>query len=393
MRRVEIHSLGTENFRNLAGPPAEFHPGLNLIVGDNGQGKTSLLEAIALLAGRIPFRGASIDEVRSVGAEAAFVSGRWGAVLNPDRSAKGGDVLGLRVQDGKREHFLNGEKIGRLRARRLLPSVFLTAEDLGRLTGPPARRRAALDRVALSLEARHGSNLNAYETARVAKTRLLGAESADAAAIRAFEEVMASSGSQVAIARQRAARKLAQAFRRQAGALGSSFPDLSLRLRSDFPEGADEATLRADFESRMVSAAPEERRRGRCLVGPHRDDVEVLTGDAPVVERASSGENRTLVLAWTLAEADVLLEQSDSPPLVAFDDFDSEWDPRALDRFAEAVPAGTQLFLTSARPEAVRSLPLPPGSLFRMENGRVRRDGILGGGRAPSRLRTAEGTR
>ncbi len=390
---MEIHSLSTENFRNLAGPPAEFHPGLNLIVGDNGQGKTSLLEAIALLAGRIPFRGSAIDEVLSSGTTAAVIAGRVRAPLPADRPAEARDVLGVRIQEGRREHFLNGEKIGRLRARKLLPSVFLTTEDLGRLTGVPAGRRAALDRVALALECGHGANVKTYESARSAKTRLLGAESAEPATLHAFERIMADAGTRVAIARRRAAERLAPAFRRHAGALRSPFPDLSLRLRSDLPELGDETTLRTAFEERMLALAHEERRRGRCLVGPHRDDVEVMNGSVPVAGRASSGENRTLVLAWTLAEADVIENETDAPPLVAFDDFDSEWDPGALDRFAEAVPAGTQLFLTSARPEAVRGLPLPPGNLFRMENGRVRRDGILGGGRGPAQQRWAEGAR
>jgi DNA replication and repair protein RecF len=390
---VEIHSFSTENFRNLAGPPAEFHSGLNLIVGDNGQGKTSLLEAIALLAGRIPFRGSAVDEVLSSGTTVAIVAGRFGETLPADWPTAIRDVLGVQIQEGRREHFLNGEKIRRLRARRLLPSVFLTAEDLGRLTGAPAGRRAALDRVALALEKGHGANLKEYESARAAKTRLLGAESADRAARKAFETIMAAAGARVALARRRAAGRLAPAFRRHADALQSPFSDLSLRLKSDLPETGDETDLRTALEERMVAAAVDERRRGRCLVGPHRDDVEVMNGSVPVAGRTSSGENRTLVLAWTLAEADVLQSETGAPPLVAFDDFDSEWDPGALDRFAEAVPAGTQLFLTSARPEAVRSLPLPPGGLFHMENGRIRRDGILGGGRGPARQRRAEGVR
>jgi DNA replication and repair protein RecF len=390
---VEIHSLSTENFRNLSGPPAEFHPALNLIVGDNGQGKTSLLEAIALLAGRIPFRGATIDEVLSCGDAGAVIAGRLRETPVDGIPDPGRNVLGLKVQDGKREHFLNGEKIGRLRARHLLPSVYLTAEDLGRLTGAPAARRSALDRVALSLEGRHGTNLRAYETARAAKTRLLRGDDADPAAIHAFERIMAETGARVAVARRHAAEKLSPVFRQHADALRSPFPDLSLLLKSDLPASGDEEGVQAMFEERMQAAGPDERRRGRCLVGPHRDDVEVLDGDRPVAGRASSGENRTLILAWTLAEADLLLEENGVPPLVAFDDFDSEWDPGALDRFAEALPAGTQLFLTSARPEAVRGLPLPPGGLFRMENGRLRRDGILGGARGPAHLRVAEGAR
>jgi DNA replication and repair protein RecF len=390
---VEIHTLNTENFRNLAGPPAEFHPALNLIVGDNGQGKTSLLEAIGLLAGRVPFRGASIDEVLSGGAAEAVVAGKLVPGGTGSPAGRTPEVLGLRIQEGKREHFLGGEKIGRLRARQLLPTVYLTAEDLSRLAGEPAPRRAALDRVALALEGRHGANLRAYESARASKTRLLRDEKPDPAAIHAFERIMAETGARVAAARRRAAGELSPAFRRHADLLRSPFPSLSLLLRSDLPSSGDEAALRQAFEERMEAAGPEERRRGRCLVGPHRDDVEAVSDGRPVAGRASSGENRTLVLAWTLAEAEILHGVRGAAPLVAFDDFDSEWDPGALDRFAEAVPAGTQLFLTSARPEAVRGLPLPEGGLFRMEAGRLRRDGILGGARGPARLRLAEGAR
>jgi DNA replication and repair protein RecF len=388
---VEIQSLSTESFRNLAGPPTEFHPGLNLIVGDNGQGKTSLLEALALVAGRMPFRGSSLDEVLLPGATAAVVAARLGATGPAEWPTGTREVLGVQIQEGRRDHFLNGEKIRRLRARKLLPSVFLTAEDLGRLTGPPAGRRAALDRVALALQKEHAASLKEYESARAAKTRLLASELADAVAVQAFGTIMAAAGARVAVARRRAAEVLAPAFRRHADALSSPFRELSLLLRSDLPVSGDEPSLRAALEERMAAAAADERRRGRCLVGPHRDDVEVMNGKGPVAGRASSGENRTLVLAWTLAEADVLHGEAGAPPLVAFDDFDSEWDPGALDRFAEAVPAGTQLFLTSARPEAVRGLPLPPGGLFRMESGRLRRDGILGGGRGPARQLRAEG--
>jgi recombinational DNA repair ATPase RecF len=81
----------------------------------------------------------------------------------------------------------------------------------------------------------------------------------------------------------------------------------------------------------------------------------------------------------------LMREASGSAPLLAFDDFDSEWDPGVLSAFAEALPEEGQIFLTSARPDAVRGLPLPAGGLYRMERGRLQREGILGAGRLEAR--------
>src|SRR5450756_1447441 len=96
--RVEIVSLSTEGFRNLLNGKVELHPRLNLIVGDNGQGKTNLLEALALVSGRSSFR--------------------------------------------TREQYRDGKRVTRLSAARSLPAVFLTARDFSRRSGPPAERRA-----------------------------------------------------------------------------------------------------------------------------------------------------------------------------------------------------------------------------------------------------------
>ncbi len=107
------------------------------------------------------------------------------------------------------------------------------------------------------------------------------------------------------------------------------------------------------------------------------------------MERASSGESRTLLLAWTLAELSLVERASDGRPILAFDDFDSEWDPSVLTSFAEALPEDGQIFLTSAREDAVRALPLPAGGIYRMRKGRLSREGILGAGRSVARVRRA----
>lgn len=372
---MEILSLTTEAFRNLEPVRIELHPRLSLVVGDNGQGKTNLLEAVALAAGRAPFRGPDLRAVPADGAGAAL------ATLRLDDRGEGA-VLGLEVRDGRREHFRDGARIPQLLARELLPSVFLTAEDLLRLSGPARDRRRALDRAAQALARDHAAALSAYERARGAKARLLSTSpSPDTVAVEVFEETMAVQGARVAVRRREARSRLESEITRASERVCARPTRLALPLVSDLPAEGDEASFAEGLRRAFAARRDAERAAGRCLVGPHRDDVTLLDGGVPAVGRASSGETRTLVLAWTLAEVALLSGRTGRAPFLAFDDFDSEWDPAALRRFASSLPRDGQVLLTSARPEAVRGLPFPDGALLRVSGGRVRGEGTTGGGR------------
>ncbi len=389
---MDITALSTEGLRNLAGGRIEFHPQLNLVVGDNGQGKTNLLEALALVTGRPSFRAADTAEVLRAGETRAILAA---GVRRPEAApADRGGVLGARLAAGTRETFWNGERISRLAASRLAPVVFLTTRDLARYSGPPAERRRALDRAAQARDETYGRLHLAYEKARAAKGRLLAGRSRfDDDELAVYEEAMAEAGAGVALSRRETLRRLEETLADRAARLGSPFAGLTLALESDLPAAGDQETFRAALLSAMRERAAEERRAGRCLVGPHRDDVILSSGGTPVAARASSGENRTLVLAWTLAEMELLARALGTAPALAFDDFDSEWDPDVLAVFAEALPENAQVFLTSARPEAVRGLPLPAGVLFRIARGRLAREGILGAGRAATGRRARAGER
>ena len=388
---MEITALTPDGFRNLAGGRIEFHPRLNLIVGDNGQGKTNLLEALAVVTGRPSFRTSELSEALRAGEPRGLLTAKLHRPEGPPADRDG--LLGVRLSVGSREQFWNGERISRLHASRLAPVVFLTARDLTRYGGPPAERRRALDRASQALDPDYGRDLVAYEKARVSKARLLGARSRfDADELAVYEEAMAVSGGRVAATRRRAVRILESLLSESAARLRSPFASLRLEIASDLPADGDAGSLAATLRARMGERAAEERRAGRCLTGPHRDDVVLTSAGAAVTTRASSGENRTLVLAWTLAEIALVGEAVGTAPALAFDDFDSEWDPGVLAAFAEALPEDAQVFLTSARPEAVRGLPLPAGVLFRMSRGRLAREGILGAGRAGAgdRIRAGE---
>jgi DNA replication and repair protein RecF len=387
---VEILSLSTEGFRNLASSRVELHPRLNLVVGDNGQGKTNLLEALVLVSGRPSFRTHDLSEARQHLAARAVVSVR---LRDDGGDPRSDSTLGFVYADGAREQYRDGKRVTRLTAARSLPAVFLTARDLARLSGPPAERRRALDRAALALRPEHARALLAYERACAAKTRLLSlGVRFDADELAVYEAALAEAGGLVAMARREARARLEREIARHADDLGSPFRNISLELASDLPAGGDAREMSAALAALLRGHKAEERRAQRCLVGPHRDDIVLRADGVSLASRASSGETRTFLLAWTLAEM-ALMAGGGRTPLLGFDDFDSEWDPCVLGAFAEALPEEGQVFLTSARPEAVRGLPLPAGLIYRMAGGRIAREGILGAGRSRERRAVGAGPR
>ncbi len=380
---MEILTLTTDAFRNLASTKLEFHPRLNLVVGDNGQGKTNLLEALALVSGRASFRTRDLAEARTHLAPRTVLSAR----VREGGDARTDTTLGLVLSAGGREHYRDGNRITRLTAARSLPAVFLTARDLARLSGPAAERRRAIDRAALAVDPEHARALAHYEKARASKTRLLALSPRfDADEMAVYEATLAETGGRLAVTRRRTRARLEREITRAAAALGSPFRDLALELVSDLPAEGDAALMTEALAALQKEKKADERRAQRCLAGPHRDDAVLRAEGVPVAARASSGETRTFLLAWTLAELTLMAEATGNPPVLAFDDFDSEWDPRVLGAFAEALPEDGQIFLSSARPDAVRGLPLPSGALYRMAAGRLSREGILGAGRAGARV-------
>ena len=359
-----IGTLSVESFRNLAPARLRFHPRLNLLVGKNGQGKTNVLESLALVSGRASFRTADLADVVREGENDATVT--VGLAGEP------AGELAARIGKGRREHFWNGRKVSRVEASRRLPLVALTSADLGRLGGPPADRRRALDRVAVAHEPSLAAEHRRYEKARADRVALLGAPGRpDRDALAAYEELLSSAGAAIAASRRRWAGPLGRRIEENARLLGLPYGEISLRLVSELPAEAPLPLLADALRAGLRLREESERRAGRALFGPHRDDLVLLSGTLPLAARASSGEARALDLAAALAERSLLAEACGRLPVFAFDDFDSEWDPDVLARFARALPDDGQVFLTSARERAARELPLPVGAVWRVEAGRL----------------------
>jgi DNA replication and repair protein RecF len=366
---LRVDRLLLEDFRNYERAEVELDPHLNVVVGPNAQGKTNLLEAVYCLAGSGSPRGPEPALVRD-GAERALIHAeitRGTRTVRVDMELRPG--RGLRA-------LLNRTPVGGTRAlRELSAAVFFGPDELSLIKGSPDGRRRFLDDLIVKL--RPGRETVRREWDRVQKQRnaLLKSAPRGGAAGRSarstlevWDEAFCRAGSHLAAARLEALGMLLPfARKRYEGIAGRG--RMSLAYASgwldaagaedaiSYPEGIDEAALRAALEVALDEVRDKEFERGVSLVGPQRDDVIVrlasTSGDGPMLEArayASQGDQRTAALALKLAEHDLLTEVLGDEPILLLDDVFSELDAARRSYLLETVEQKAQTIISSAEP-------------------------------------------
>ena len=346
---LRIEGLALRGWRNLR--PTTIRPGpvFNVVHGDNGAGKSNLLEALAYLGALKSFRGARTDDLIGLGEDAAAVDAKVSGEAAPRRFrvALGRGVPRRLQLDGKRPRALGAW-------HQALQLVLFHPGDLGLAAGPPEPRRAFLDRILEQLDAAYGRALQSYGKALRSRNRLLKDEDADPRQIRAYDQVLAQAGAIVGQARAAMVDDLAPraeaAFREVAGEVLPLVVRYAPKVAPE-PEAIREALAR-DFAK--------DRARGFTGAGPHGDElaleVRAGTGDATQTARhhASQGQQRALVLALKVAELQLLTARTGRVPVLLLDDVSSELD-RSRNRrfFALLRTLGGQVFLTTTHPEFI----------------------------------------
>jgi DNA replication and repair protein RecF len=325
------------SFRNLSPDPVFFGSGLHVVAGENGQGKTNLLEAAALVCGQRSFRRA-LPAACSPDGESYSASAEIEGVA-PER---------IRVEwaRGGRRRFFRGEKAAGFReVSELAPAVFLAPEHRELVCGSPDARRRFLDRLVLSCRPAAGEDLARYARALTERNALLSrvppAAQGSPDELEAWTEELAVSGAAVRRHRAEALAEWRGFFEQLARDAGAEYAS----IRADYPAGDETVeTLRANCE-RMLSI---ERRRGHSLCGPHRDELLWTRAGRAFASEASSGEaHRTAALA-KLAEWRAVARARGQNPLFAADDFDAGLSRASVESFLEALPPSDQTILTTA---------------------------------------------
>lgn len=357
-----VKRFAARGFRNLA--DLELEPGarFNVVHGDNGQGKTNLLEALDYLSTLRSFRGAAPAELILHGAEAAVLAARieTGPTTREER---------VRLAHGSpREVLIDGRRVrARSGPQGLLPAVLFHPGDVGLVSGSPERRRALLDRALAQLDATFSSTAAAYDRALRSRNRLLRPERVDARAVHAYDEILAAAGAVIGRARAALVDDLAPRVSAIYGEITGE--DDALRLRYAPRVEPEVERLR----KALADALDRDQARGFTADGPHADDLEIALEGRGARRFASQGQQRAAALALKVAELGALEARSGRVPLLLLDDVSSELDAsRSRRLFACLARLGGQVFLTTTHPGLI---PLDRDRTdFRMARGVVERD-------------------
>jgi DNA replication and repair protein RecF len=374
---VYLSRLHLRNWRNAAEQVLELPPGGVAIIGDNGQGKTNLLEAIYYLEIFRSFRGAPDEQLVRFGEEVFRVEG---VLRDPAGGADRTLAAAFERRRRKKKVTVNGAEPARLGdALGLVGAVIFSPADVELVAGGPGERRRFLDIVLSLAEPGYLAALQRYRHALFQRNTLLR-QGREAALVHAFDETLVATGSRVAAARARWVAERAASFAEhyarvaggQPGALGF-VP--SIDLDEPTPRAEDVA---AAFRERLARVAEREVARGMTLAGPHRDDLRFTTTGAdgqPLDLRTygSGGQQRTAAIALRMVEAETIRETRGRESVILLDDVFAELDPGRSRRIIEWIDAaeGGQVILTSPKPGDIE---IHGGALpqWRMENGEVR---------------------
>lgn len=349
--------LTARDFRNLE--PLTWQPegGSHLLLGGNGAGKTSLLEAVYVLATTRSFRASQIADCARHGASSFHLE----AEVETDRRTS----LAVGLSDGQRFRALNGKITPLAEHLAVLPVVAWTAAaEAEVLVGAPKARRRFMDRGVVGLRPASLEILGRYREALRQKRGLLLSD--DNAGIEIWNEMLAATAADVIALRHQYVELLKVELARVVEASGLPFPPVELRYRSSPTNGLEGKEAIAESLERIVDR---ERRRQTPLLGPHRDELEILWGGHEIRRVASAGERKSLSLMLLAAHGRVL-EEAGRSPVYLLDDVDAELATATLASVWKIFSHARQLFATSNRPQVW--LTLDVGRVWEMEKGVLR---------------------
>lgn len=366
---MRVDALQLEGFRNYSGLYAQFHSGINVIYGENAQGKTNLLEAVDYMAAAKSHRTRSDQELISFGQE---FGGITSLVWSQGRQFK---LEALFRRGGRRQLKRNDVKLkSAAELSGILTTVLFCPEDLYLIREGAATRRKFLDTSISHLRPRYAKALSEYNRLYEHKTRILRdwKEKPDLLApLDDFNVRMARTGAVLIHYRAHYVRKLKE----YAPAIHLDFSggreELGLHYQT-VKEVENPEAQPSDLFPKLM--AQQDRLRGAeleartCLAGPHKDDLIVSLNGISAKTYGSQGQTRTAALSLKLAEREIAFHDIGEYPVLLLDDVLSELDPRRQEFVLNRIKGG-QVFITCCEDEKLESM--EEGRVFHIHNGAI----------------------
>ena len=365
-----LESLEVHNFRNLSGKVV-WGSGLNIIYGDNGQGKTNWLEAIYLLATTKSFRTQRLQETIRFEEDLAVVRGRVAQSLEVHRDMQ------VNLRGATKSISINGKREPVTRYLGQLHAIAFTADELNIVRGGPDARRKFLDRGVVSLHPSYVKTLADYNHVIKQKNRLLQDASESELSfertvelIAPWNEQLVTLSTEIHRARLDYVRRLNEVLERRL----FEKEDIGIRYVSALEGKGNLDDYEALIAERLQFRLQAEIASGYALIGPHRDDLEILFDGRDMRAFGSSGQQRSALIILDLANVSVYYSWHNEYPLFLIDDVDAELDRKRINRLLEYLKGRTQTFITTSKESLVEQF-VEQANIYRVSKGVVMENG------------------
>lgn len=379
---MHVQTLSLKHFRNYSETCIHFQPGVNIFIGENGAGKTNLLEALVLL---------SLAKSPRAGADKQWIM--WGkndASIHAQISGKHTlRTLTLQYMNGHKQGYANEQRITRLMDFvGHLKIVLFVPEDLQIVGGSPRFRRRLLDTFISQLKPLYLYHLNRYNKLLVRRNQLLKQYSTSReleSLLDGWDDLLSESAAYIIAARQSFIMHLKTFGEKAYTELAKNKETLTFMYR---PEGltdlfAPSLSMDAYGEHAFIKQIKEQlhtlyrQRRsydlqqGHTSIGPHRDDLIFFLNERPAEMVASQGQKRSIALAVKMAEVETIVQESGEKPLLLLDDVFSELDDERAQMLIKLLQTNEQSFITTASFQNVDKL--NDATIYTVSRGEVRR--------------------
>jgi len=350
---VPVSRLTLTDFRSYGSATIEPGPGFVLLYGENGAGKTNLLEAVSMLTPGRGLRGAALSEMARQGGPGAWVV-----------AAKLGEVdIGTGTQEAapeRRQVRINGAPASVNSLSEWLSILWLTPAMDRLFTASAGDRRRFLDRLVLALEPAHAHHASRYEASMRARNKLLAEEGWDEAWLTSLEAQMVEHGSEVSLARLRTIKELTPVVWEFAG---EDFPGSRIMLGNTTKEARSFAGMLKVNRNKDAAAK-------RTTHGPNSEDVLVYFGsrEKPAAQ-CSTGEQKALLIGIILAHAELVARKRGTPPIILLDEVTAHLDPKRRSALFARLEGRGQVWMTAT--EAALFDGIGGASRFHVEPGRI----------------------
>lgn len=370
-----LKTIHLKQFRNYADQQVAFSAPKTILVGDNAQGKSNLLEAVEMLATLRSHRALRDRELVLEGEQIGQVA----AVL--ERNAAPVDLTLTLRSNGRRTVSLNGETLKRqLDFLGVMNAVQFSSLDLELVRGSPGERRNWLDLLLTQLEPVYAYILQQYNTVLRQRNALLkqqpealsGTAEPDLAQLAVWNAQLAAIGARVIRRRARVIERLAPLAQSWHQAISNSTEVLEVRYAPNVAiETDDPALIQEAFLEKIGRRAIAEQHQRATLVGPHRDEVEFMINQTPARQYGSQGQQRTLVLALKLSELKLIETVIGEPPLLLLDDVLAELDLTRQNKLLETIQDHFQTLITTTHLGSFDAQWLKSSQILTVQAGRI----------------------